>query len=194
MSQKSLYIICFFFILYIITLTEGCKKEYSYEGGPLQDPTIILDSTKPGSITFPICKGCNSTYTSATLKWSFKVGGTFLCGNITNGVLSPDGDGMTFFGPSACSRDTGLIITALFNNKILNKDQSNLPASRASLEYYDNTDLSDILQSKRPNIFSLTIDNYIQQTGVATGTFNGSVLDKNGNIVKVDAGKFNVKF
>ena len=176
-------------ILYI-----SCEKEYSYEGGPLQDSTIIPDSTKPIGITFPKCTGCNSTDPLATLQWSFKIGSSFLCGNLTRGVLSPDGDGMTFFGPSTCSRDTGLIITAVFDTKLLNKDQSNLTASRASLEYYDNTTMSDILQSKRPNIFSLTIDNYNRQTGIATGTFNGSVLDSDGNIVKVDAGRFNVKF
>jgi hypothetical protein len=194
MSQKPSYIIYFFFSLYLLTLTGGCEKEYSYEGGPVQDSTIIQDSIKPVSITFPNCTSCNNTDPSATLKWSFEIGNSFLCGNITKGVLSPDHDGMTFFGPSACSYDTGLIITAMFNSKMLNEDQSNLTASSASLEYYDNTATSDILQSKRPNIFSLTIDNYTRQTGIATGTFNGSVLDRNGNIVKVDAGRFSVKF
>jgi hypothetical protein len=72
--------------------------------------------------------------------------------------------------------------------------QSNITASRASLEYYDNTTMSDILQSKRPNIFSLTIDNYSHETGVAIGTFSGSVLDRSGNIIKVKNGRFNVKF
>jgi hypothetical protein len=200
MRQKPPYIICFFFILYILTLTEGCEKEYSYEGGPIpdsttiRDSTVIQDSTKPIDITFPYCNGCNNIAPSDTLIWSFKVGSSLLCGNIIKGVLSPGGDGITFSGPSTCNDNTSLTITALFYNTKLNKDQSNLTASQASLEYYDNITMDDILQSKRSNFFSLTIDNYVLQTGVASGTFNGSVFDKNGNIIKVDAGKFSVKF
>lgn len=200
MMQKLPNIISLFFVLYILTVTFGCTKEYSYEGGPIldstfiHDSTIIQDSTKPSDITFLGCTGCSDICTSATLKWSFKIASSYFCGNITRGVLSPDGDGMTFFGPSACSNDSGLIITAFFNNTLLNKDQSNLTASHASLEYYDNITMLDMLYSKRPNIFTLKINSYIRQTGVATGTFNGVVLDKYGNIVKVDAGKFTVKF
>jgi len=203
MTQKLTYIICFFLVLYILVFAGGCKKEYSYEGEPIQGPiqfpdsTVIGDSTIIGDstsiIAFPKCNGCNTDVLSA-LTWSFKVGSSLLCGNITRGVVSPDGGGMTFFGPSSCSRDSGLIITAFFSDQTLKKDQSNITASRASLEYYDNTTMSDILQSKRPNIFSLIIDNYVRETGVATGTFNGSVLDKDGNIIKVYAGRFNVKF
>ena len=203
MSQKLPYIIGFFLVLYILALTGGCKKEYSYEGRPMQYPIQLPDSTVTGDstviedstsiITFPKCIGCYADTLSA-LTWSFKVGSSLLCGNVTNGVVSPDGGGMTFFGPSSCSRDSGLIITAFFSDQTLKKDQSNITASRASLEYYDNTTMSDILYSKRPNIFSLTIDNYIRETGVATGTFNGSVLDMNGNTIKVKDGRFKVKF
>lgn len=99
-----------------------------------------------------------------------------------------------FFGPSVCSADSGLIITAYFNNPALNKDQSNITADQATLQYYDNTTGSDVLLSMRPNIFSLTIDNYIRSTGITIGSFGGSVVDKNGNIIKVDAGRFNIKF
>ncbi|MBA2563348.1 MAG: hypothetical protein H0V14_10660 [Chitinophagaceae bacterium] len=199
-TQKLSYIVCFFFICYIHTLIAGCKKEYSFEGDPRQDSTILPDSTitedstKAPGISFPTCKNCNSTDTSSTFKWSFQIGSSFLCGNVTNAVLSPDGNGMTFFGPSTCSEDSGLIITAYFRNQSLNQDQSNITADRAALEYYDNTTLSDILQSKRPNIFSLTIDSYIRQTGITTGTFGGWVVDKNGDVIKVDAGRFKIKF
>src|SRR5258706_3842643 len=146
MTQKLPYIICFISVLYILAFTGGCKKEYSYEGGPIQGPIQFPDSTVTGDstiiedstsiITFPKCSGCN-TEALSTLTWSFKVGSSLLCGNVTRGVVSPDGGGMTFFGPSSCSRDSGLIITAFFNDQTLRKDQSNITASRASLEYYD---------------------------------------------------------
>lgn len=199
-GQKLSYIIGFFFFFYFLTLIAACRKEYSYEGGSMQDSTILFDSavrqesTEAAGITFPICKGCNSIDTSSAYKWSFKVGHAFLCGNVTKAVISPNGDAMTFFGPSACSEDSGLIITAYFNNQVLNKDQSNITADRAALEYYDNTTMSDILQSQQPNIFSLTINSYIRQTGVTIGTFSGSVADRNGNIIKIDSGKYTIKF
>ncbi len=199
MIKKLLYNLLFFFALYAILFALGCKKEYSYEGGAIQNYPILPDSTIAGDTTqiintIPNCDGCNSIDEAVDLKWSFKVGNSSLCGNVTRGVLSPDGDGMTFFGPSTCSRDSGLIITAFFSGQVLNHDQNNLTASRASLEYYDNITMSDVLHSKRPNIFSLTIDNYVHQTGVVTGTFYGSVLDKNGKIIKVESGKFSARF
>lgn len=160
----------------------------------LSDLTLRQDSTETAGITFPKCMSCNSIDTSFGYKWSFKVGRSLLCGNVTKAVLSPNRDAMTFFGPSACSEDSGLVITAYFNNQVLNKDQSNITTSRAALQYYDNTAMSDILQSKQPNIFSLTIDSYFRQTGIAIGTFSGSVVGKNGNIIKVDAGRFKIIF
>ncbi len=181
----------------MVILIGGCAKEYSNEGGPEQDSTMpgdIIVRQDSASITLSDCKGCNSTDTSSGFRWSFKAGITFLCGTVTKAVLSPDSNGMTFFGPSACSLHSGLIITAFFSNQTLNKDQSGIAADRASLEYYDNTTNSDVLQSKQPNIFSLTIDSYIRQTGISTGTFSGSVLYKNGKIIKVDSGRFRIKF
>lgn len=197
---KPSYFICFFSFLYILAVIGACKKEYSYEGGPRQDSTRlsdltpIQDSTETAGITFSNCVSCNSIDASSGYIWSFKVGGSLLCGSVTKAVLSPGRDAMTFFGPSACSEDSGLIITAYFNNQVLNKDQSNITTSRAALQYYDNTAMSDILLSRQPIIFSLTIDSYIRQTEIAIGTFSGSVVDRNGNIIKVDAGRFKIIF
>ncbi|MCW3109735.1 MAG: hypothetical protein JWQ09_4241 [Segetibacter sp.] len=198
-KQYFTYIVCFFIILSIFTQIAACEKEYSFEGGLRQDSTLLNDSTRQDSsiipvITFPVCKDCNTTDTSSAFRWSFKVGSSLLCGNITRAVLSPDSNAMTFFGPSTCSADTGLIITAYFNNEVLNNDQSNVTADYTTLEYYDNTTMLDILQSKQPNIFSLTFDSYKQQTGIATGRFSGSVVDKNSNVIKVEAGRFKIKF
>ena len=198
-NQNLTYIVCFIFILYILSPIGGCKKEYSFEGGNsapdttiIRDTTVIKDTAISG-IIFPTCIGCNSIDTFSASIWSLKVGSSVLCGKVTRAVVSPDSSGMTFFGPSICSADSGLIITAYFLNEALRKDQSNITAERASLEYYDNTTLSDVLVSKKPNNFSVTIVSYNPQRGM-TGTFNGWVVDKNGNVVKVDAGKFRIKF
>lgn len=115
-----------------------------------------------------------------------------LCGHVTRVVISPDHKGMTFFGPSLCSADSGLIITAFFDKEVLGTDQNNLPADRVSLQYYDNTTNIDVMVSKQPNVFSLTITSFKVQAYM-TGTFGGWVVDKNGALVKVEYGKFSVK-
>lgn len=200
MILKSLSQFLLFLMLYSFMVTGGCKKEYSYEGGPVPDSISVVDSglvndsANTATPSFYQCGGCNSLNPSADLYWNFKVGSVTLCGGITNTVVSPDDNAFTFFGPSACSVDSGLIITASFDNHKLTGDLANLVAARSSLEYYDNIDQSDVLHSKQPNIFSLTIDKYDTQTGIATGTFKGVVLAKNGALVKVESGSFRIKF
>ncbi len=46
---------------------------------------------------------------------------------------------MTFFGPSLCSIDSDLIITASFDERALTRDQTSITANYTALEYYDNT-------------------------------------------------------
>jgi hypothetical protein len=192
--------ISLFFLILLVFAVHGCKKEYSYEGGTLiqdstiTDPIILPDSANAdNTIAFPRCEGCSNLHTTSSLFWSFKLRGADVCGIITNTVVSPEGTAMTFFGPSVCSVDSGLIITATFD-QALKQASANLGASRASLEYYDNVTGIDILQSKQPNVFSLTIDQYTAQTGIATGRFSGTVVAKNGELVKVDDGKFKIRF
>lgn len=197
-NRNLTYILCFIFILYLLSPIGGCKKEYSYEGGNVPSDTSIIRDTivikdTATSVVFPACISCNSIDTFSASIWSLKVAGVVLCGKVTRAVVSPDSSGMTFFGPSICSVDSGLIITAFFFDGSLSKDQSNLIAERASLEYYDNTTSSDVLVSKKPNNFSVTIISYNPQRGM-TGTFNGWVVDKKGNVVEVDDGKFGINF
>lgn len=187
-------------LLTALAFHTGCKKEYSYEGSTPTDTTVIpdltnnFDSAQNNAFFFPQCPSCKSTNTVADFQWAFTINGSYLCGIITRGILSAAGDAMTFFGPSTCSEDTGIVITAFFSTQPLNSDKRSLVADRAAFQYYDNTSQSDILHSKQPNPFVLTITDYNRSTGMATGTFNGSVLAKNGDIIKVEKGSFKVRF
>ena len=192
--QRSFHIVLSFCILGVLAIGAGCEKDYSYEGGPVQVDSIIAPGT-PGdsAMPFPSCAACNLNNTQS-MTWSFKVGNSSLCGEVTNAVLSPDRDALTFFGPSFCSADSGLIITAYFDNQLLNADKHNIVASRAILQYYDNIGPSNVLVSKAPDVFNLTIERFTHQTGIATGSFGGFVRMENGAAVKVDTGKFNIQF
>ena len=200
-SRGMLTIILLGAVLYLAGFAVGCAKEYSYEGGPppdtaaVPDPIGLPDTT--GTLPPPPVAGCNScaiTDTSSASKWRFEVDGRQVCGFVTRAVLSPDADAMTFFGPSSCSRDSGLIITAYFQNQSLKEDQTNLTATQAELEYYDNTTLTDFLQSRSTHPFTVTIYQYSSQTGQATGHFSGRVVDKAGNPVEVTSGSFIIQF
>ncbi|MEO8568023.1 MAG: hypothetical protein ABI419_02765 [Ginsengibacter sp.] len=170
-------------------------KEYSYEGGPLIDtiPAPTHDTTvKPGT-TFPFCAGCSSVNTSTVLFWSFKYDTSLLCGSITNSVITPARSGFTFFGPSTCSSDTGLVMTVFLDTDSLNRDRLHITSNNASLEYYDNTVSSDIFISNHHSI-SFTIDSYVHNTGIATGTFNGLVKTKDSSLIVITDGKFTIQF
>ncbi len=189
----------FIWFCFITCGISSCKKEYSFEGNAvnsdttrLQDTSIVRD-TSISAIQFATCKGCNTIDTASGSHWSFQVGEVKLCGGVTRAVISPDSLGMTFFGPSLCSIDSGLIITVFFLENTFNKNQINIIASRASLQYYDNITPSDVMVSKRPNVFNLTILNFTPAVGFS-GVFNGWVIDRLGKLVKVDNGKFIIRF
>ncbi len=199
MKKELSHIKTFLLILCTLTVWLGCKKEYSLEGNPLQIIPIPADTTSARdtagiAMAFPYCNTCSYSNMAAELTWSFKIDTSLFCGNVTNGVISPDGKGMTFFGPSACSRNYGLIITAFFNDAVFTMDQNHLVATHVTLQFYDHTGTSDILQSKPPLVFGLIFDTYSKFTKQATGSFNGSALNKAGDLVAIKAGRFRVRF
>jgi hypothetical protein len=188
----------FFVSAFIIIDIVGCAKEYSYERG---DTTIIRDSTLiPDTITNPAinlttCVECIDT-DSDTIdenRWSFKYNGVYLCGILDTAIVNVERTGFTFFGPSACSRDTGLIITAYLNNVALDEDKINLKLEKVSFEYYDNVTPSDVFVSKTLNEFTLTIDTYTHLTRLATGTFTGYVYTADNKQAFIASGKFKIK-
>lgn len=124
----------------------------------------------------------------------FAVNGTVVCGKVTRAIKNIENTAMTFFGPSACSADTGLIITAYFITPGLSASTTKQLAHRVSLEYYDNVTPSPIADAPFTTPFSLVIEQYNQQTGEATGTFSGEARTAIGEPVSIKVGKFNITF
>ncbi len=177
-------------------LVPGCVKEYSYEGGlndtsviPPVDTSIIQDSVDE-TLIFPICVSCTGKDDFYEEKWSFSYDTNFFCGNVTNAVVTPTRDGFTFFGPSACSNDSGLIISAFLSNATLTQDLENITTTQVALEYYDNISGDDIMYSDPSLNLSLTILSYNHTTRIARGTFSGYVFSKNKEVIKIRDGKF----
>ena len=173
MTRNLFFTTCMILIMYFAdTSFSGCAKDYSYEGGPavdtLTDTLFVHDSTVVSDTRFPYCEGCHFTNDTISLFWKFTFDTSLLCGNISNAVITPGREGFTFFGPSSCSVDTGLVMTVFLDTaNALNKDQYNITTNNVSLQYYDNTTQSDIFISTRPSIL-FTIDSYNHSTGMAS--------------------------
>ncbi len=171
----------------------SCKKEYSFEGIPINSIIPLPDTSIVLADNFPQCLECSAT-TDLTLEtWRFNYKNALLCGKVTGAVITPERNGFTFFGPSTCSGDTGLILTVFLDNIALNRDQAGITTNNVVLEYYDNITPSDVLLSKQHSI-SLTIENYDHTTGIAKGIFQGSAQTGNNTLMPVLNGKFITKF
>jgi hypothetical protein len=195
-TKKLYYFLAVFFILPLFLVQNaGCYKEYSFEGA---DTTgIVRDSMSPAPVTlvkeFPDCSLCDINANLSVGNWNFKTGNSFLCGGVTNsgfigGFSKTD---FTLFGPSACSVDTGLVISAYLPVP-LDQDRANLTTDRAAFYYYDHHAPKDILASLPPAPFSVTIQSFIYATGIVTGTFQGTVYKANGDTAIITDGKFEV--
>ena len=198
MLRYLLYIACIVFVAsFEMFGISGCIKEYSYEGGPPVDS--IPDSIPPPD-TVPVSTfhlpGCSQCIETELLPatWNFKIDSSFMCGGITRGIKSPDKNGFTFFGPSKCSLDTGIVMTIFLDDQLLDRDMQNVILHDVIFEYYDNTTQRDVLISDKKGLFTLTIENYTLATETMTGTFSGYVSAKDSSLVKIDDGKFSIKF
>ncbi len=155
MLRKLLHITRIIFVFYIeLTGFSGCIKEYSFEGGPtndtipVQDTIPIQDTTVMPQMSFPFCAGCKSMDDFTLSTWNFKYDTSLLCGTVTNAVITPERNGFTFFGPSVCSADTGLVMTVFLDAKALDRDRSNITTNNVIFQYYDNTTFFDIFYLK----------------------------------------------
>jgi hypothetical protein len=180
--------------LFTVLSLPGCTKEYSYEGGPLPDTIPVIDTIPTSVLHFARCSACDEVGEPVLSSWNFTYGTSLLCGSVTRAIIAPERNAFTFFGPSACSTDTGLVMTVFLGTELLNGDKSNLTTNQVVFEYYDNTTLIDIFMTDHLGPFSLTIDTYTSATGIAKGTFRGFVPDKNGQVAEITNGKFQVKF
>ena len=194
-ERKRYYFLVFFLCLQTALLT-GCKKEYSCEGCiPTTQLIIQHDSVfvPPVIITsFPACSLCKATDDIVLGKWNFKTGNTFLCGSVDAAGIDYAKIAFTFFGPSACSIDTGLVMT-IYLPLALDGDRFNITTTKAAFFYYDNHAPKDIFISQPATLFSVTLESFIYATGIATGTFKGTVFKANGDTAVIKDGKFKVK-
>ncbi|TAD85681.1 MAG: hypothetical protein EAY75_10820 [Bacteroidetes bacterium] len=176
----------------------GCAKEYSYEGGATRRDTALIrpDSVVRPPFTLPYCYQCNASFGVASNTWSLQFYSTTCCGSFTRAVITPERDAFTFFGPSACSADSGLILNTFFSPIVFNRDLENISTNRLAFYYYNNLSATTdpyILQGRRSLPMTVIIDRYVHQTGVAVGRFYGYAYSQAGDTVYVKNGRFNIK-
>jgi hypothetical protein len=185
---KSNRILIFLPFIAIILIT-GCQKDYSYEGSPAP----VADTLPITQIDFPSCTSCLNNDSLALWSWKFKLNNASLCGQADTAIINIERSSFTFFGPSTCSVDSGLVITVYLNPWVLDSDRSNINAGMVAFYYYDHIGSSYILMSQPNTAFTLTIENYDNQTGLTVGKFSGYAYLANGNIATVSDGRFKVK-
>lgn len=169
----------------------GCKKEYSCENCNaniiVSRDSVITPAPKPW-----ICAACTGADNYIESKWSFYNDQSFYCGKIDTAICIPDRDAFTFFGPYACSKDSGFVITISIQPHFLNKDIYNLTTYDVGCYYYDNIGRTHPFISQRGYTFTVNIDSYIHQTRMMTGRFGGIVFKPNGDATSI-SGKFKVR-
>jgi hypothetical protein len=191
---KRYYAIFLFFLLTILLLQNTrCVKEYSFEGAKADTLSTgggdtVISQTPTGSSQ---CSLCNPSDPIVLGHWSFKTGNAYQCGTFTNsgffnGQSKTD---FTFFGPSACSVDTGIVVS-VYLPVALDRDQFNLTTQQTAFYYYDHNAAADIFQSRHTSVFSVTVQSFIYATGIATGTFSGTVFRANGDSATITEGRF----
>ena len=194
---KQYHFLVLAFILPIFLLQNtGCYKDYSIEG--IDTTRMARDTASSGPVgiikAFPDCALCNPESDISIGHWNFKTGNSFLCGGVTNsgfigGYSKKD---FTVFGPSACSVDTGLVISAYLDVP-LDQDRYNLSTFQTAFYYYDNHAPKDILISLPTEPFVITVQSFTYATGIAIGSFSGTVFKANGDTAIVTDGKFKVQ-
>jgi hypothetical protein len=175
-------------LVYIIFT--GCKKEYSCEG--CRSSVEIKDSVATASPKPWTCSACMGMDNYMEGKWNFYNDNSFYCGDIDTAIAMPNRVAFTFFGPSSCSGDSGMVITIIIEPLALTKNIYNHITNDVGFYYYDNTGRTHPFISRRGEPFSVSIDSYIQQTKIMTGRFGGTVYKPNGDATSI-TGKFVMK-
>jgi hypothetical protein len=181
-----------FTILLWLLISFSCSKEYSFEGGGNPPPADTIPPPPPPP-PFPVCPACTNVTEPALDEWSFKSGSWKVCGTADSAIALGNRTAFTFFGPSACSADTGMAITIYLINDTLNHDIHNLSNNRAAFYCYERITPSYIFMSQSGSNFSAAITRYDHAAHTISGTFSGNVMRSNGSGAGVESGKFNVK-
>jgi hypothetical protein len=167
----------------------SCTKEYSYEASPITTDTTTI----PTVIQPYICPACIGNETFQENKWSFRNNGLLRCGEIDTAISNPTRTGFTFYGPSACSKDTGMIMTILLDTLRLNRNISNVTYSMSAFYYYDNVGNTYIYMNRQQSPFTVTIESYTHADRMITGSFSGFGYRTATGGASINSGKFKVK-
>ncbi len=194
MAQIKKCSLALFFLSQLLLQNTGCQKKFSYEGEDSTGNRVdsIVSQPAPPVYNYPQCALCKPADGITFSHWNFKVGNTFFCGLINSAGISPDAKSFTFFGPSACSIDTGLVMT-IYLPTVFDGDKFNVTTSKIAFFYYDHFGTKDMFLSLPEKLFTVNIVSYIYSTGIATGKFRGIVFKANGDTTFVDEGNFIAK-
>ena len=177
----------------LLAILAGCQKEYSYEGSNSRLlPGDSISSAPPVIREFPACPYCDSNKVRAVGSWDFVTGNSYLCGTTTNSGFVGGTTFFTFFGPSACSADTGLVVSIYLPVK-MDHDINDLITNTVAFYYYDHNAPKDIFISDPSLPFTANITSYVFATGICTGTFNGTVFRASGDTAHISNGHFVIK-
>lgn len=196
MLKKRIHSIVYFSLIAVLFYNSGCTKEYSYEGQdavpPIQDTTPILPAPLPAP-DFPLCAACVDKDNYEESRWSFKAGDSFLCGIIDTAIVNIERNAFTFFGPSACSTDTNMVISVYLESKKLDRSQQNMVIPKVFF-YFSKAGASHfLLVSRSGTPFTVILNSYDHQTKMTTGTFSGYVFKADGTTTLIHSTKFKLK-
>jgi hypothetical protein len=181
-------------LLTVLFFYSGCSKEYSVEANPINPADTITIPPPPPPDELPGCKFC-ATYTEPVQlnQWSLKSEKFLTCGLIDTAIINFERTAFTFFGPSACSTDSGMVVSVYLDNLTFDRDINNVTISKNFFYYYDNVKPSYVYMSSQALPFLIHIENYNHQTRIAVGTFEGTVLRANNTQTKISSGRFKIK-
>lgn len=187
---------CILFSLPAVLLLASCARETSFESG-LTPPRLDTISTGGGgggpAPQTGTCSTCIGNDIQIENRWSLHAGTQLYCGEIDTVIVLGDRDVFTFFGPSSCSADSGMVATVYLDGLKLDHDIISQTVSRVSFFYYDHVAPSYMLISQPSIPFSLTIDEYNHTTRLMRGTFRGVAFTTSGIGVPIIDGKFEAK-
>ncbi len=193
LSRRSYYLVVV--VLLSILTWIACTKEYSYEGGlnPGNDnDTIQIPPTTPPVSELSMCLSCIGQDKYEENRWSFTAGNAFACGIMDTALVNSERTAFTFFGPSSCSDDTSMVVTAYLDSDTLNHNISGMMIDKIIFRY-TKIGLPDfLLTTKQGTPFTLTISQYDHTSKMAIGTYQGHAYLPDGSTMMV-SGKFMVK-
>ncbi len=196
MLRRCLYhLLLFVLVLPILWVsTAGCWKEYSFEGRDSTQiaPIPTTPAPLPPASNFSSCSLCKETDTLKLGQWGFKAENTYLCGSATSSGFTGSYKYFSLFGPSACSADTGLVVSILVPVP-LTEDRFDINATEVDFYYYTRFSQTHLFNNRISNEISVSVHSYINSTSVAIGSFTGTVHRPNGQPIQITNGRFKVE-